>query len=142
MVQVEDGGTVKVHYTGKLEDGTVIDTTENRDPLQLKIGDGEIISRIEQAMLGMEPGESKTVKVPANEAYGAHREDLVFVIDHSHIPADTEPNVGQQFQLLLPDSQTLVATVTNVTESSVELDANHQMAGEELIFDIQLMEIV
>jgi len=142
MAQVQDGDTVKVHYTGKLEDGTVFDTTANRDPLQFRIGEGQIIPRFERAVIGLEPGESKTVEVPADEAYGPHRDELVFVIDRSHIPVDTQPDVGQQFQIRRPDSQPIVATVTDVTESRVKLDANHQLAGKDLIFDVQLMEIV
>ncbi|MEA1945016.1 MAG: peptidylprolyl isomerase [Euryarchaeota archaeon] len=142
MTQVEDGDTVMVHYTGKLEDGTVFDTTANRDPLQFRIGEGQIIPRFEQAMVGMEPGEAKTVEVPADEAYGPHREELVVVIDRSHIPVDTEPEVGQQFQIRQADNQTIVVTVTDVTESRVTLDANHPLAGKDLIFDVQLLEIV
>lgn len=142
MVQVEDGDTVMVHYTGKLEDDTVFDTTANRDPLQFTIGEGQIIPRFERAMIGLEPGESKIIKVPADEAYGPHREELLVVIDRSHLPVDTEPEVGQQFQIRQPDNQTIVATVTDVTESRVTLDANHPLAGEDLIFDVQLMEIV
>lgn len=108
-------------------------TTANCDPLQFTIGEGQIIPRFERAVIGLEPGESKTIKVPADEAYGPHREELVVVIDQSHIPVDTESEVGQQFQIRQPDSQTVVVTVTDVTESRVTLDANHPLAGEDLI---------
>jgi peptidylprolyl isomerase len=142
MAQVEDGDTVMVHYTGKLGDGTVFDTTANRDPMQFRIGDGEIISRFEQAMIGMEPGESKIINVPADEAYGPHHEELVLTVGRDIFPEDAQPEVGRQFQIRQPDSQTIVAMVTDVTESSATLDANHPLAGKDLIFDIQLLEIV
>jgi peptidylprolyl isomerase len=142
MVQVEDGDTVMVHCIGKFEDGTVFDTTANRDPLQFRIGEGQIIPRVEQALIGMEPGESKIVEVPVNEAYGPHREDLVLMVDRNVFSTDAQPEVGRQFEVHRPDSQPIVATVTDVTESSATLDANHPLAGKDLIFDIQLMEIV
>jgi len=142
MAQVEDGDTVEVHYTGKLEDGTVFDTTANRDPLQFRIGEGQIIPRVERALIGMEPGESKVINVPANEAYGPHHEELVLTVGRDIFPEDAQPEVGRQFMIRQPDSQTIVAMVTDVTESSVTLDANHSLAGKDLIFDIQLLEIV
>jgi len=142
MAQVEDGDTVEVHYTGKLEDGTVFDTTANRDPLQFRIGEGQIIPRVERALIGMEPGESKIVEVPVNEAYGPHREDLVLMVDRNVFSKGAQPEVGRQFEVHRPDSRPIVATVTDVTESGATLDANHPLAGKDLIFDIQLMEIV
>jgi len=142
MAQVEDGDTVMVHYTGKLGDGTVFDTTANRDPMQFRIGEGQIISRFEQAMIGMEPGESKIINVPADEAYGPHHEELVLTVGRDIFSKDAQPEVGRQFMIRQPDSQTIAAMVTDVTESSATLDANHPLAGKDLIFDIQLLEIV
>jgi len=142
MAQVQDGDTVKVHYTGKLEDGTVFDTTANRDPIQFRIGEGQVIPRFEQAMSGMEPGESKTVEVPADEAYGPHHEELVLMVDRNIFPEDAQPEVGLQFEVRQTDSPPIVAMVTDVTESNATLDANHPLAGKDLIFDVQLLEIV
>ena len=142
MAQVQDGDTVKVHYTGKLEDGTVFDTTANRDPMQFRIGEGQVISRFEQAMIGMAPGESKIVEVPADEAYGPHHEELVLMVDRNIFPEDAQPEVGLQFEVRQTDSPPIVAMVTDVTESNATLDANHPLAGKDLIFDVQLLEIV
>ena len=142
MAQAKHGDTVKVHYTGKLEDGTVFDTSINRDPLQFTIGEGQIIPGFEQAVVGMNPGESKTTKVPADKAYGSHHKEEVLVVDRNQFPVDLKPEVGQKLQIRRTDGQTSVVTVTDVSESSVTLDANHPLAGKDLTFDIQLIEIV
>ncbi len=142
MAQAQIGDTVQVHYTGTLEDGTVFDTSINRAPLQFTIGDGQIIPGFEQAVIGMNPGESKTTKVPADKAYGPHYEEMVLVVDRDQFPEHLKPEVGQQLQMRQPDGQTIVVAVTDVSESSVTLDANHPLAGKDLTFDIQLIEIV
>jgi len=142
MAQAKHGDTVKVHYTGKLEDGTVFDTSINRDPLQFTIGEGQIIPGFEQAVVGMNPGESKTTKVPADKAYGSHHKKRVLVVDRNQFPVDLKPEVGQKLQIRRTDGQTIVVTVTDVSESSVTLDANHPLAGKDLTFDIQLIELV
>jgi len=142
MVQAKPGDTVKVHYTGKLEDGTVFDTSADRAPLQFTIGEGQIIPGFEQAVVGMNPGESKTIKVLTNDAYGPHREDMVLVVDRNQLPVDLIPEVGQQLQSRQPDGQIIVVTVIAVSESTVTVDANHPLAGKDLTFDIQLVEIV
>ena len=141
MAQAKYGDTVKVHYTGKFEDGMIFDSSIDRDPLQFIIGEGQIIPGFEEAVLGMNLNESKTVKIPADKAYGLHHEELVAVIDRSQLPADLNPQIGQQLQNRQPDGQIIVAMVTEVTESSVTLDANHPLAGMDLTFDIQLVEI-
>ncbi len=142
MAQVEDGNTVKVHYTGKFEDGTVFDTSADRDPLEFTIGRGQLIPGFEQAVIGMSAGESKTVNIPADEAYGQHNAEMLTEVDRSQFPADLNPEVGQQLQFNRPDSQTVVVTVASVSESTVTLDANHPLAGKDLIFDIQPVEIL
>ena len=139
--QAKDGDTVKVHYTGKLEDGTVFDTSIERDPLQFTIGEGQLIPGFEQAVVGMSPGESKTVEIPADEAYGPYREELVMVVDRDQLPEDLQPEVGQQLQIRQPDGQTILVKVIDVSESSVTLDANHPLAGKDLTFDIELVEV-
>ena len=142
MAQAKHGDTVKVHYTGKLEDGTVFDTSINRDPLQFTIGEGQIIPGFEQAVVGMNPGESKTTKVPADKAYGPHYKERVLAADRNQFPVDLKPEIGQKLQIRRTDGQTIVVTVTDVSESSVTLDANHPLAGKDLTFDIQLIELV
>ena len=142
MAQAKNGDTVKVHYTGKLEDGTVFDSSTNRDPLQFTIGEGRVIPGFEQAVVGMNPGESKTTKVPADKAYGPHRKEMVLVVDRNQLPVDLKPKIGQQLQSRQADGGTMRVTVTDVSESSVTLDANHPSAGKDLTFDVQLVEIV
>ena len=142
MAQAKYGDTVKVHYTGKLDDGTVFDASVNGDPLQFTIGGGQIIPGFEQAVVGMNPGESKTVKIPAEDAYGQRREDLVLEIEKSQLPEGLKPEVGLQLQSRQPDGRIIVLTIADISESHVTLDANHPLAGKDLTFDIQLIEII
>lgn len=142
MVQAQRGDTVQVHYTGKLEDGTVFDTSTNRDPLQFTIGEGQIIPGFEQAVVGMNPGESKTVTIPMDQAYGPHREEMVLEVDRKQFPEHLNPEVGQQLQVRQQNGQTMIVTVVEVSETNVTLDANHPLAGEDLTFDIHLVGIV
>jgi len=142
MTQAKHGDTVKVHYTGKLEDGTVFDSSIKHDPLQFTISEGKLIQGFEQAVVGMNPGESKTTKVPADKAYGPHREEMVLEVDRKEFPEHLKPKVGEQLQVRHAEGQTIVVMVTDVSESSVTLDANHPLAGKDLTFDIQLIEIV
>jgi len=140
--QVKHGDTVKIHYTGKLEDGTIFDTSAKRDPLQFIIGAGQVVSGFEQAIVGMNPSESKTVKVPTDKAYGPHREEMVLVVDRNKIPKNLKLELGQELQIPQEDGQKTIVAVTNISESSVTLDANHPLAGKDLTFDIQLIEIL
>lgn len=141
MKQAKYGDTVKVHYTGKLEDGTVFDSTKDRDPVQFTIGSGQVIPGFEQAVIGMNLDESKTVTIPMDKAYGAHREDMVLVVARNRFPRNMRLEAGQELQILLDDGQSMFVLVTEVTESSVTLDANHPLAGKDLTFDIHLVEI-
>ncbi|HID19321.1 MAG TPA: peptidylprolyl isomerase [Methanophagales archaeon] len=142
MAQAKIGDTIRVHYTGKFEDGMVFDTSTDGDPLEFTIGNGQVIPGFEEAVVGMSPGESKTTNIPVEKAYGPHREDQVQVVDRKKLPADLKPEIGQQLEGRQPDGEIIVATVTDVTKSSVTLDANHPLAGKPLIFEIQLIEIV
>ncbi|MCF6157475.1 MAG: peptidylprolyl isomerase [wastewater metagenome] len=141
MKQARHGDTVKVHYTGKLNDGTVFDSSSNRDPLEFTIGDHELIPDFEKAVVGMSPGESKTVKVKSENAYGPHKDEMVMVVNRDQFPEDVTPEVGQQFKVRTTDGRTTVVTVADVTESTVTLDANHPLAGKDLVFDIRLVEV-
>lgn len=139
MTQAKHGDTVKVHYTGKLEDGTIFDSSIDGELLQFEIGEGQLISGFEQAVVGMNPGETKLANIPANEAYGPHCKDMVMMVDQ--IPAHLNPEVGQQLQNIR-EGKTITVTMTDVSQSTVTLDANHCLAGKDLIFDINLIEIV
>ena len=142
MAQAKNGDTVKVHYTGKLTDETIFDTSTDREPLQFTIGEGQIIPDFEVAVVGMNPGETKTIEVPSDRAYGPHQAEMVQVISKSDFPKDLEPAVNQRLQVRRDDGQTFAVTVTDITGDKVTLDANHPLAGKDLIFDIQLAEIV
>ena len=138
-IQAETGDTVKVHYTGTLNNGTVFDTSVGREPLEFTIGQGRLLSDFEQTVIGMKVGESKTVNIPAAQAYGLHRDDLVFIMERSQLPDNIE--AGQQLQMTQADGRVIVVTVKNVSETTATLDANHSLAGEDLIFEIELVEI-
>ena len=142
MAQAKYGDTVKVYYTGKLEDGTVFDSNFDRNPLEFTLGEGQIIPGFEKAVVGMHPGESKTVKVSSDQAFGPHQKELILTVDREQIPPDLKPKVGQQLQVSRADGRTIRVEVIEVSESSVTFDANHPLAGKDLIFDIQLLEIV
>jgi peptidylprolyl isomerase len=141
MAQAQHGDTVKVHYTGKLDDGTVFDSSTDREPLEFTIGSGNIIPGFEKAVVGMSQGESKTEIIPTEQAYGPYVEEMVVTIDRQQMPAEIEPEVGQQLHIQQPDGQLLPVMITDVSDSTVTLDANHPLAGENLTFDIQLVEI-
>lgn len=141
MAKVQDGDLVKVHYTGKLEDGTVFDRSDENKPLQFVIGEGKIIPGFEEAVIGMEPGESKTVTIPAEKAYGPHQDKMVMTIDRKAVPENIDPMVDQTLQVRQKDGRTFNVKVTGVSEESVTLDANHPLAGKDLTFDIRLAEI-
>jgi peptidylprolyl isomerase len=141
MAQAKHGDTVKVHYTGKLEDGTVFDTSTEREPLEFTIGEGNIIPGFEKAVVGMDPGQSKTEVIPTEQAYGPYQEEMVVTIDRKQMPAEIAPEIGQQLHIQQPNGQVLPVIITDVSDATVTLDANHPLAGENLTFDIQLVEI-
>jgi peptidylprolyl isomerase len=141
MAQAKHGNTVTVHYTGKLADGTVFDSSEGNDPLQFTIGAGEIIPGFEEAVLGMNTGDSKTAEIPVEQAYGSHRPDMIVEVDRNQFPEDLQPEIGQQLQIQQPTGEMIPVVVTDVSDATVTLDANHPLAGEDLIFDIQLVDV-
>jgi len=141
MAQAKDGDLVKVHYTGKLTDGSIFDSSANRDPLEFTLGQGQLIAGFENAVRGMKEGESTTVTIPSTEAYGPHQQNLVYEVDKSKLPDTLEPQVGQKLESVQQDGQRVVVEVTNISENSVTMDANHPLAGKDLIFDIELMNI-
>ncbi|MBV6622875.1 MAG: peptidylprolyl isomerase [Rivularia sp. (in: Bacteria)] len=141
MTQAKAGDNVKVHYTGKLDDGTVFDSSAEREPLQFSLGSGNVIPGFEEAIVGMAPGESKTATIPADQAYGPQREELVITVEKEQIPTDLSVAVGQQLQISQNNGQVIPVIVTDVSDSKVTLDANHPLAGQQLTFDIELVEV-
>jgi peptidylprolyl isomerase len=142
MTQAKHGDTVKVHYTGKLPDGTIFDTSRNRQPLQFTIGKGQVICGFEQAVAGMNTGESRTTTIPVDQAYGPRRTDRIVTMERSQLPPGLDPRVGQRLELTQTDDQTMLVTVMAVTDTNITLDANHPLAGKELTFDLELVGIV
>ena len=139
MSEAQQGHTAKVHYTGRLEDETVFDTSREGDPLQLELGEEQVIQGFENAVLGMSPGEEKTVTLSPEEAYGPRREDLVFDLNRERLPED--PERGQQLQLQHPSGTTIPVTIVEVNDDNVTVDANHVLAGRTLVFDIELIDL-
>ncbi|WP_420385678.1 FKBP-type peptidyl-prolyl cis-trans isomerase [Roseivirga sp.] len=141
MPKAKAGDSVKVHYTGKLKDGTVFDSSQGREPLAFQVGAGQMIKGFDAAVDGMEVGDTKTAEIPAAEAYGEARQDLIFDVPKSNLPEDLKPEVGQQLAMTQPNGQQVPVTVAKVEEDKVVIDANHQLAGKDLVFDIELVEI-
>lgn len=141
MRQAKEGDTVTVHYEAKLEDGTVFNSSANGKPLQFTVGEGRVIPGFEQAVIGMSPGESKTEKVPADKAFGPHRKELVVEVDREKLPADVQLEVGKSYKIPQTDGSKKEVMVTDISESKVTFDANHPLAGEDIFFHIQLVEI-
>jgi peptidylprolyl isomerase len=140
METVQKGDRVRVHYTGRLQDGKVFDSSRGREPLEFEVGAGMMIAGFDKAVNGMTIGEQKTVEIPSHEAYGVRREEMVLDIPRQQVPAHITPQVGQQLALNNGGQQVPV-TITEVTEEKIVLDANHPLAGKDLIFDIELVEI-
>jgi peptidylprolyl isomerase len=141
MAQAKTGDNVTVHYTGKLADGTVFDTSKEREPLNFAIGDGNLIPGFESAVVGMAAGESKTTEIPAEQAYGPHRDDMVLTVDRQQIPDTIPLDLGQQLQIQHPNGQAIPVLVTEISDGKVTLDANHPLAGKDLTFEIELLAI-
>jgi FKBP-type peptidyl-prolyl cis-trans isomerase 2 len=141
MAEAKKGDTVSVHYTGKLEDETVFDSSNGGDPLSFEIGSGQIIPGFETGVIGMSPGDTKTVTIEPEEAYGRYRDDQIIEVGKEKLPEDIDPEVGQRLQVQQQNGQTAVVTIKEVTDSVVKLDANHPLAGENLTFEIELVSV-
>lgn len=141
LIVAKNGNIIKVHYTGTLKDGTVFDTSIGRQPLEFTLGAGQLIPGFEKAVRGMGVGQSKIVTMPPEEAYGPFREDLVFIIDKDELPNNSDPEVGQQVQIKLAGDVSTSAVITDISETTITVDANHHLAGKDLTFEIQIVEI-
>ncbi len=142
MAQAKQGDTVKVHYTGTLDDGTLFDTSAEREPLKFTVGGGEVIAGFDTAVIDMVPGEVRITVIPAIAAYGEHSKELVTEVDRDRFPADMELELGQQLQVGLEDGNQAVVMIVDLSDTSVTLDANHPLAGQQLTFEIELVEIL
>ena len=141
MTQVKNGDTVKIHYTGRLQDGSVFDSSTDREPLQFNIGSGQVIPGFEEAVTGMTVGEKKTILIPCAKAYGERNPSMVMVVDRKHVPSDIDPEVGQRLQVGSPSGELIAVTIIEVNDGNITLDANPPLAGEDLTFDLELVEI-
>ena len=142
MQQAKKGDKVKVHYHGKLTSGETFDTSSGRDPLEFEVGSGSVIKGFDEGVAGMEIGQKKTINIPVEEAYGPRSEDMLIEFPKDRFPQDMKIEEGMQLMMSNGSGQNIPVVVTEIKEDAVILDANHPLAGEELIFDIELVEIV
>jgi peptidylprolyl isomerase len=141
MSQAKSGDTVKIHYTGTLDDGTEFDSSAGREPLEFALGGGQVIAGFDNAVDGMSVGENKTVTIPPGEAYGDRHEQLVQEVPKTSLPEDMQPEVGMQLQSQSSDGQIMNLVIAEVADESITVDANHPLAGQALTFAIELVEI-
>ena len=142
MAIAKEGDTVRVHYTGKLEDGTVFDTSEDGASLEFKVGSGDLLKAFEQGVIGMSIGEKKTIKIPMEEAYGPRKEEMIFEFDKARAPENFDAEIGQELQMYRADGKPVNITVIAKSEKSYTMDCNHALAGKDLTFDVRLEEIL
>lgn len=142
MASAAAGDTVRIHYTGRLDDGTVFDSSEGREPLEFTLGSGQVIPGFDSAVTGMDVSQQKTVTISPDEAYGPHRDDLMLPVPRSRLPEGVDPQVGEMLQMSSADGQTFQVTVAETHSDRLVLDANHPLAGQSLTFDIQLVAVV
>lgn len=141
MAQATKGDVVKVHYKGSLNDGSVFDSSEGRDPLEFTVGSGQVIAGFDDAVTGMSINETRTVKIPAENAYGTYQDDMRVTVKKTDFPPGVEPAVGHMLQIRSADGQSFRVQVLSMTDTEVVLDGNHPLAGKDLTFDITLVEI-
>ena len=142
MQQVKNGDTVKVHYHGKLNDGTTFDSSAGREPLEFEVGSGMVIPGFDEGVVGMTVGEKKTINIPAENAYGPVEEERILEFPIDRFPPDMKPEVGMALNMSNGQGDQIPVVITEVKEDAVILDANHPLAGQDLIFNIELVEIV
>lgn len=141
MTQVKENNTVKVHYTGKLADGQVFDTSEGKEPLAFTLGEGSLIPGFEKGLIDMKLNEKKTINITKDDAYGDPREDLIIEVPKTELPQEMTPEVGMGLVSRTPEGQEMNLMVVEVREETVVLDGNHPLAGKDLIFDLEVVEI-
>lgn len=142
MAQAKSGDTVRIHYTGTLKDGTTFDSSAGRDPLEFQLGSGQVIPGFDDGVTGMEVGEKKTIEIPCEQAYGPVNPAAMQDVPRADIPDNIPLELGTQLQMQAQNGQVMVVTVAQVTDEKVTLDANHALAGKDLTFALELVEIV
>jgi peptidylprolyl isomerase len=142
MQQAQSGDKVRVHYHGKLRSGETFDSSNGREPLEFTVGSGQVIKGFEEGVKGMQAGDKKTVEIPVQDAYGEKNQDMIIEFPKAQFPPDMNPEAGQQLMMSNGSGESFPVVVVEVKEESVLLDANHPLAGQELVFDIELVEIV
>jgi len=142
MQQVKNGDKVRVHYHGKLTDGSTFDSSEGRDPLEFEVGSGAVIAGFDSGVTGMQVGEKKTVTIPVEDAYGPKQDDMIMEFPRDRFPEDMVPEIGMQLNMSNGAGQNFPVVIREVQDTTVMLDANHPLAGEDLVFDLELVEIV
>jgi peptidylprolyl isomerase len=142
MQKVKEGDTIVIQYIGRLENGTVFDSTEGKNPLEFTVGEGEVVPGLEKGVIGMAPGESKAIVMPAEQGYGPHLKERVCALDRKRVPDNFQPEIGQQLQMYRADGLPIMGTVVAISETSFTMDYNHPLAGKTLIFDTTLLEIL
>jgi peptidylprolyl isomerase len=141
MQQVQNGDKIRVHYHGKLRSGETFDSSNGREPLEFTVGSGQVIKGFDEGVKGMQVGDKKTVEIPVGEAYGEKQQEMMIEFPKEQFPADMNPEVGMQLMMSDGSGQQFPVTVAEVKENSVVLDANHPLAGQDLIFDLELVSI-
>lgn len=141
-MSVEDGDTVRVHYTGTLQDGTEFDSSHGRDPLEFTVGEGEVIQGFEEMVLGLDEGESTEATLPPEEAYGERSEERLIEVETDQLPDDIEPEIGMQLEIETPQGGRARVRITEIGDDVVTLDGNHPLAGRELTFELEVVDIV
>ena len=140
-MQAKEGSTVQVHYEGRLPDGTVFDSSSGREPIEFTVGGGQVVPGFDEAVRGMAPGQKKTATIPAEKAYGDRSKELLFEVNRTEVPSDMELKVGDSVSVGLPNGQAIPVQVAAVTEEKVTLDANHPLAGKDLVFELELVKV-
>ncbi|MDE2518539.1 MAG: peptidylprolyl isomerase [Methanocorpusculum sp.] len=140
-MSVTNGNTIRVHYTGTLTDGTQFDSSEGRDPLEFVVGSGMVIPGFDNGVIGMEIGETRTIEIPAKDAYGEKSDEMIVVIPRGEFGEGFTAEIGEQLLIQLGDGNQIPVTITQIDEETVTLDANHKLAGKDLIFTVTLVEI-
>ena len=142
MAQAKEDDTVRVHYTVRLDNDTIVGSTKDEEPLQFTLGKGQVLPGFEQAVVGMNSGESKTVLVTADQAFGPYLDEMVVVVDRGRLPEGLNPKEGDRIQLQSRSGETVTVAVMGVSESTITIDGNHPLAGKDLLFDIEFIEVV
>jgi len=142
MAVVKEGDTIRIRYTGRLEDGTVFDSNEGGAALEFKVGGRGFLPDLENGVIGMSTGEMKVIHIPAERAYGLRKDDRIFEFDRKKLPEGVQPEIGHQLQMYRADGLPITVTIVGISDTSVKLDCNHPLAGKNLTFDVTLEEVL